>query len=294
MMQMSYCHLAVQDLAWWRQFGEQVGYAVEEDASGDRLYWRTDSERDYRWAIEAVGSKAPTGLRRVGWELSDQPLWHATQQRLDTLGYTATPATGALLQARRVEEMFWLDGPDALTHEVHWGANCALRKPLSLDVLARFESGPYGNGHITINVDDDRRVLAFATEGLGLRLSDAAWMEGHSRVYFLRCNPRHHSYAFAQVSRQPTGTMHVMSDLRNLDQLGQVRDRLLTHGFQLSRDLGSHPLDGVVSIYVATPEGFEFELACGTRWINEATWEQDKFQRQGLAWGHRRSSSDAK
>lgn len=79
-----------------------------------------------------------------------------------------------------------------------------------------------------------------------------------------------------------------MSDLQSLDDLGSVRDRLLDDGISLSRDLGSHPLDGVVSLYVATPEGFEFELACGTRFLSEEDWESQKFERRGRPWGHRK------
>lgn len=147
--------------------------------------------------------------------------------------------------------------------ELVWGSNCALRKPLPTAGAASFNAGALGFGHATMAVAD-AAANALLRGGAGPRLSDAAWMEGHSRVYFLRCNPRHHSYALAQTPGRPPGTVHVMADVADLDALGRVRDRLLDAGSPISRDLGSHPLDGVVSLYVATPEGFEFELACGT------------------------------
>lgn len=282
-LQLAYVRIGVADLAWWRGFGDVVGFAPGAGPV-EVLHWRTDSERDWRIAVE---TSPRVGVHTIGWETAGAPALAAVRRRLEAHGARLPPVTRAEKDARQVEDMLVALDPDGLRNEIFWGANCALRKPFASPTGTRFASGACGNGHVTVNVGDAAATLAFYTGALGLRLSDAAWMEGHARVYFLRCNARHHSFAFAQMPR-PVGTVHVMSDLADLDQLGSVRDRLLDAGYVLNRDLGSHPLDGVVSLYVATPEGYDFELACGTRLINEESWEADKFSRTGIAWGHRK------
>ena len=285
-LQLAWVRLGTGNLEWWRGFGEVIGFARGE-GPGESLYWRTNSERDWRIAVDSF---QPVGVHTIGWETSGAAALEAVRERLEARGARLIPLTRAEKDERQVEDMILALDPDGLRNEIFWGANCALRKPFVSPTNTRFASGACGNGHVTVNVGDAAATLAFYTDALGLRLSDAAWMEGHARVYFLRCNARHHSFAFAQMPR-PVGTVHVMSDLVDLDQLGAVRDRLLDAGYVLNRDLGSHPLDGVVSLYVATPEGYDFELACGTRLINEATWEADKFKRTGIAWGHRKPAT---
>ena len=282
--QLSYVRIGVQHLAWWRRLAEVVGFAVAEDAPADELWLRMDHQRDYRIVLHA---SAQVGIDALGWEVADPLKLAALGERLRSHG-TRVEAVPELARARRVEELLEVRDPDGVRCELVWGGNCALRKPLPAASASRFNAGALGFGHVTMAVTDAAATLRFYMQGLGLRLSDAAWMEGHSRVYFLRCNPRHHSYAFAQMPGRPAGTVHVMADIVDLDALGEIRDRLFDAEVPISRDIGSHPLDGVVSLYVATPEGFEFELACGTRLLDEAGWESDKFARRGRPWGHRR------
>ena len=283
-VQLAYARIGVRQLAWWRDFAALVGFATAGDAPEGELWLRMDHARDYRLVLHT--SDRP-GVDALGWELRDAAALATLGARLRALG-ASVETLPALAQARRVEGLLRVHDPDGLACELSWGANCALRKPLAAATASSFHAGALGFGHATMAVGDAAASLRFCLDGLGLRLSDAAWMEGHSRVYFLRCNPRHHSYAFAQMPGRPPGTVHVMADVADLDTLGEIRDRLLDAGMPISRDLGSHPLDGVVSLYVATPEGFEFELACGTRLIDEAHWDTDKFARSGRPWGHRR------
>ncbi|MEM5400313.1 VOC family protein [Paraburkholderia unamae] len=284
-LQLGYVRLGVNDLDWWRWFANLVGFDTVVDAPPGELQLRTDAEREYRFALVATGEP---GVQVIGWEVATASDMEAVRKRLVAHNTPLMEVSRDEKDARKVEDMFAVRDPDGVRNEVYWGPSSALRKRFHSPVGTRFESGPCGNGHVTMNVSDASDTLKFYLGAMGLRLSDAAWMDGHSRVYFLRCNPRHHSFAFAEMPRHPVGTVHVMADLAGLDHLGVVRDRLLNAGVALNRDLGSHPLDGVVSIYVATPEGFDFELACGTRFINESTWETDKFKRDGLAWGHRK------
>lgn len=284
-LQLGYLRLGVRELDWWQRFATFVGFGQVTGAPAGELQLRTDAEREYRIAVH----KATTpGLSAVGWEVVGPGELASVRERLQRLGAHVSDATREEKNARKVEGMIVTLDPDGLRNEIYWGPNTALRIPFQSPTGTLFESGACGNGHVTVNVADSQATLDYYLQGLGFRLSDAAWMEGHARVYFLRCNARHHSYAFAQMPHHPTGTVHVMADIASMDCLGEIRDRLLDAGVTLSRDLGSHPLDGVVSFYVATPEGFEFELATGTRFISEDTWASDRFSRTGRPWGHRK------
>jgi 3,4-dihydroxy-9,10-secoandrosta-1,3,5(10)-triene-9,17-dione 4,5-dioxygenase len=284
-LQLSYVRIGVSSLTWWRRFAETAGFGLSEDAPAGELWLRTDYQRDYRIVLHESGH---TGLDTLGWEVADAPALAALRLRLQDLGVETASASADLTLARRVQELLVARDPDGVRNEIGWGAGCALRRMIPVGTAATFHDGSLGFGHATMSVADAAATLRFYTQGMGLRLSDAAWMERHSRVYFLRCNPRHHSYAFAEMFGRPPGAAHVMADVLHLDALGEIRDRLLDGEFVLNRDLGSHPLDGVVSIYVATPDGFDIELACGTRVLDEATWDTDKFTRTGRPWGHRR------
>lgn len=284
-LQLGYMRLGVKSLDWWERFSRHVGFDFAAGAPAGELQLRADTERNYRIALHTCDA---TGLSAIGWETTGPEAMASLRERLTAMGATVLDAPLADKHARKVEDMFIAIDPDGLRNEIYWGPNTALRQSFRSPTDTQFESGPCGNGHVTVNVSDAPRTLAFYMQGLGLRLSDAAWMEGHDRVYFLRCNPRHHSFAFAQMPNRPPGTVHVMSDIATLDCLGEIRDRLLNDGIALARDLGSHPLDGVVSFYVATPDGFDFELATGTRFINEDTWLTDRFARKGRPWGHRK------
>lgn len=284
-LQLSYMRLGVRALDWWQDLASLIGYDTNPDAPSAELQLRTDSEREYRIALTESSTH---GVLSMGWETANAADMAAVKERLRAMGAQLVDVPPEEIVQRKVEDMFAVLDPDGVRNEIFWGASCALRKPFRSPTDTRFEAGPCGNGHVTLNVRDADATLRFYCEGLGFRLSDAAWMEGHARVYFLRCNARHHSLAFAQMDARPPGTVHVMSDLQSMDDLGSVRDRLLDDGVSLSRDLGSHPLDGVVSLYVATPEGFEFELACGTRLLDENSWDSQKFERRGRPWGHRK------
>lgn len=284
-LQLGYLRLGVRALDWWQNVADLIGFGQMSDTPAGELQLRTDAERDYRIAVHEAPA---TGLSAVGWEVAGPRELATVRERLRAIGAAVVQASFEEKNARKVEDMVVAVDPDGLRNEIYWGPNTSLRMPFRSPFGTSFESGACGNGHVTVNVADARATLDYYIRGLGFRLSDAAWMEGHSRVYFLRCNARHHSFAFAQMAQRPPGTVHVMTDIADLDTLGEVRDRLLDAGIPFSRDLGSHPLDGVVSFYVATPDGFDFELATGTRFISEDTWTSDRFLRRGRPWGHRK------
>ena len=184
--QLSYVRIGVQHLAWWRRLAEVVGFAVAEDAPADELWLRMDHQRDYRIVLHA---SAQVGIDVLGWDVADPLKLAALGERLRSHG-TRVEAVPELARARRVEELLEVRDPDGVRCELVWGGNCALRKPLPAASASRFNAGALGFGHVTMAVTDAAATLRFYMQSLGLRLSNAACMDGSSSVYSRRCNPR--------------------------------------------------------------------------------------------------------
>ena len=55
----------------------------------------------------------------------------------------------------------------------------------------------------------------------------------------------------------------------------------------LSMDIGKHPNDEMVSFYSRSPSGFDVEIGCGGRLVDDATWTVAEITKPSL-WGHRR------
>ena len=60
---------------------------------------------------------------------------------------------------------------------------------------------------------------------------DPAWLR------FLGCNPRHHSLALAPIPA-PSGAVHIMLEVDQLDDVGRALERVRRHGARLSATLG--------------------------------------------------------
>ncbi|OLT23139.1 hypothetical protein BJF78_07170 [Pseudonocardia sp. CNS-139] len=128
--------------------------------------------------------------------------------------------------------------------------------------------------------------LAFATERLGLRLTDTI-TRPKGAVTFLHCNPRHHSLALVQGPPDaPPSLNHVMAQVDSIDAVGQVLERAELAGV-LSRTLGRHTNDGMLSFYCWTPSGFELEFGTGARTIDPARWLVSDYAGTST-WGHRK------
>jgi hypothetical protein len=68
--------------------------------------------------------------------------------------------------------------------------------------------------------------------------------------------------------------------------LGYALDRHHALGIPISMDLGKHPNDEMVSFYSRSPSGFDVEIGCGGRLIDDATWTVAEITKPSL-WGHR-------
>ena len=101
---------------------------------------------------------------------------------------------------------------------------------------------------------------------------------------FLHCNPRHHSLAL--VPAPQAALYHFMLEMNTLDDVGYTLDRHATSETPISSGLGKHTNDHMVSFYSTSPSGFEVEIGCGGRRVDDSTWVVSQLTKPSF-WGHR-------
>jgi hypothetical protein len=104
-------------------------------------------------------------------------------------------------------------------------------------------------------------------------------------IQFLRCTPRHHSIAFMQAG-PVAGIHHLMVEVTSIDCVGASLDRAMDAGCTITKSLGRHLNDRMVSYYMQSPGGFDVEVGWDGLLVDEATWCER--EAGGLEpWGHR-------
>lgn len=124
--------------------------------------------------------------------------------------------------------------------------------------------GINGMNHAVLYVRDARRTAQFYADVLGFR---PVIDDDENRFAFMRApdSPNHHDIAFftigagAQASaagRQTVGLYHIAWEVPTLDDLAEVRDRLVAAGALVgASDHGANK-----SLYAVDPDGLEFEV----------------------------------
>lgn len=261
----------------WVNFSTNVlGASVERHA--DRLRLRID-EHLYRVEVEP-GDRS--GLSVVGWDMGNEEGFRAMLTRLDSIDCPYSQATPEQCARRGVLQMACLKDPAGICVELFFG-RMAPHSVFVSPVSARFVTGDLGLGHLVCRIPNFEATLRFYREVLGFRVSDVWTMNSDSAV-FLHCNPRHHSIAF-RGGDGAAELIHFMLEVDNIDTVGLASDRGRE---RISRSLGRHFNDGMLSCYFRTPAGFEVEYGTGGRRVDDATWLVGQIDAPS-GWGHARS-----
>lgn len=110
-------------------------------------------------------------------------------------------------------------------------------------------------GHVTYQSPDPLRQERFLA-GLGFRLSEALG----DMFRWLRCNPIHHTFAYARASAP--GVHHIAIELPDRAALVDACDRLAGLDQRLEFGPGRHLVGGNLFVYFLDRYGVRFELFC--------------------------------
>jgi 2,3-dihydroxybiphenyl 1,2-dioxygenase len=259
----------------WADFGSIVlGMEVAPD-TGKALHLRMDD----RFSRFIVLPASREGLAFIGWEVPDAASLEEVGGAVEAYGTSVRDGTAEEREERRVEGLLVSADPAGNRLEF-FHSQARVEKPLrhSRD-MSGFKTGELGMGHLVLEVPDAKRECDFYVHVLGFRMSDHL----KELLWFLRCNPRHHSIGIAHIGGNPR-LLHVMLEVTTLDDVGTAMDLALERRLPMST-IGLHTNDHMTSFYVQTPSGFEVEYGYDGLVIDDATWETTATDRPSL-WGH--------
>ncbi len=219
---------------------------------------------------------------------------------LERAGVAVRDAAADELADRRVEAMLHVDDPGGTHLEIYAGPALDHR-PLAPRAATRFVAGDLGLGHVVLPQPEMDAAMGFYEGILGFQLRDSMRLPGgiipgrdpemgDAWIRFLGCNPRHHSLALFE-GPVPSGIVHLMVEVDDLDAVGRGLDRCRSLDIPISASLGRHTNDHMVSFYVGTPGGFDVEFGTGGRLVDPDAWVATEITAVSY-WGHRWGSAD--
>lgn len=133
------------------------------------------------------------------------------------------------------------------------------------------ESVPVKLSHVVINSPQPEALVAWYDRHLGFSLSDTLFSPHMGEMmYFLRCNPQHHSLA---IARCPHVSLHHASfELRGIDEYMRGTGRLLRAGVEKVWGPGRHLAGNNTFSYFLDPQGNTIEYTTELECLDEDTW----------------------
>ena len=277
---LGYLGVTAPDLDEWTVFAtDLLGLEpVPAQLADDSARFRLDS-----WAWRISVSEGDGGLAFAGWQVGDESSLQFVCDRLTEAGFDVR--RDERLAARRdVAGLAYCDDPSGNRLEFFYGPRLAT-KPFLSPVGARFVTGDQGLGHIVLAAEDTADMIRFYRDDLQFAISDTMEI-GPIALSFMHVNPRHHSLAVAQIPGDPGSLSHLMIEVDELDAVGRALDRVEAGAASLTRTLGRHSNDQMLSFYVRSPAGFDVEYGCGGLRIDPDHWAEVTHDGPST-WGHR-------
>ncbi|GLZ55770.1 VOC family protein [Actinomycetospora sp. NBRC 106378] len=133
------------------------------------------------------------------------------------------------------------------------------------------ESVPVKLSHVVINSPQPEALVAWYDRHLDFTLSDTLFSPHMGEMmYFLRCNPQHHSLA---IARCPHVSLHHASfELRGIDEYMRGTGRLLRAGVEKVWGPGRHLAGNNTFSYFLDPQGNTVEYTTELECLDEDTW----------------------
>lgn len=133
------------------------------------------------------------------------------------------------------------------------------------------EAVPVRLSHVVVNSADPVRTRAFYEQRLGFRLSDT--LHSHDMgdmMYFLRCNPLHHSFA---IARGPHVALHHASfEMRGIEEYMRGTGRVLRGGARKVWGPGRHKAGDNMFSYFLDPNHNTVEYTTELAVLDEDRW----------------------
>jgi len=133
------------------------------------------------------------------------------------------------------------------------------------------ESIPVRLSHVVVNSAEPEATLAFYERHLSFALSDMLTLPHVGEImWFLRCNPWHHSFA---IARGPHAALHHVSfEMRGIDEYMRGSGRLMRAGVEKVWGPGRHLAGNNTFSYFLDPHGNTAEYTTELERLDEDAW----------------------
>lgn len=264
----------------WESFGPSIlGCELVEPGADGAVRLRFD-EMAHRLAIHPGESN---GVAYIGWETTGLEGAEAIVERLEAYGVAAQRASAEEALERKVLGFYWFVDPAGIRHELIWGQMRSKTAFRPGRAISGFRTADQGLGHVVLAVPDLEKSDHFYRKVLGFKLSDTVDMPP-IYAYFYHVNGRHHSLAVARAPSDKAAFLHLMVETQSLDDVGTGLDLCLKHNVPVTRTLGCHTNDRMVSFYLHSPADFRIEYGWGGLDVDEL-WVP-RYYDQTSSWGH--------
>lgn len=271
----------------WENFGPEVlGLQLAGHGSDGAVRLRMDEEM-YRLAIHP-GEK--NNIAYIGWSLGGEADVKALASRIAAEGIEVTRSTVEESAERKTEGFYWFRDPSGFRHELSWERNCTVAPFVPGRPLSGFRTGAQGLGHIVLAVSDREKCDRFYREVMGFHTSDTV-KDGPLHAHFYHINGRHHSLAIAELPNRQRAFLHLMLEVNDLDDVGIAYDLCEARGVPLSRTIGKHSNDRMISFYMNSPSEFRVEFGWGGLDVDQDLWVPRIYDKPSI-WGHRNVNKD--
>ena len=284
---LGYVGLGASDLDAWKEFATNVlGVAVHDEGDDGTLYLRHDKQ-SYRIAVHPDPCD---DLLYIGWQVANDTALSELREHLTANGYAFVEADQDLTKLRRVAELIQLEDPNGVKLEIFHSPLIDYEQPFqSPRPIQGFLTDDMGLGHMVMGVEDFPASKQFYREMLGMRVSDYIQTQRGERtleIVFLHCNPRHHSLGFGNGAGGAKRLAHIMLEVHNLDDVGSTYDICMDREI-IETTIGRHPNDQMISFYLRSPSGWNFEYGYGARMVDDSRDQVERFTVIS-EWGHLR------
>jgi len=285
---LGYLGIGADDLDAWRTFATDLLGLQASQPNDDALHLRMDG-RVFRIAVERG---VPGALHYIGFEVTTPQALDQLANDLRGKGLEITEEPSDVCATRHVASMVSTVDPSGNRIEFFVGHEETI-EPFVSPTGATFVIDDMGLGHALLLVDDTKSFVEFYVDTLGFRLSDTITGMPGIDLYFLHCNPRHHTIAGLALPGVPASLQHIMLQVDSLDLIGRAYDKAVRDGVPIEATLGKHTNDHMISFYCKAPSGVSVEYGFNGRRIDdEETWVVGHYTATSY-WGHSRPAVPA-
>jgi len=229
------------------QIGGDTGLAFLAAAGSPEQYVVRLRQGDKRLDLIAFGAASPEHVDELAQRLAASGVTLVSEP-----GPVATPGGGYGFR------FFDIDG-----RTVEVSSDVAVRQHRQVEEK---ESIPVRLSHVVLNSTDIDATRDWYTRHLDFRLSDTLG----GVMHFMRCNPRHHSFA---VARGPHVSVHHISfELRGLDEYMYGTGRVVRSGARFVWGPGRHLAGDNTFSYFLDPQGNTIEYTTQLAELDEDSW----------------------